>query len=172
MNFVEADLVRENGVVARFGNTALPVPQEAIDAHPGVDAYLGKRVILGVRPSDFESTTEPGVEGLPVIDAVAEVTEALGSEIMVLFRIDAPPVQHADATAAAHDREDQDAGVIGQDKALWTARVSPETRVRHGSRIQLAVDNRKMHFFDPTSGQAIGFSEAAQQMAASSPANR
>ena len=38
---------------------------------------------------------------------------------------------------------------------IW-ARVSKESRVRHGQPLELAVDTRYLQFFDPASGLPIG----------------
>jgi hypothetical protein len=40
-------------------------------------------------------------------------------------------------------------------KSLWTARVSARTHVRAGDQIELTVDTRNLHFFDPDSGLAV-----------------
>ena len=88
----------------------------------------------------------------------AGVTEELGSEIMVIFTIDAPHVEHASLAQAAEAAEDEDeaaAALVGG-KSLWTARVSKESRVRHGAPLELAVDTRYLQFFDPASGLSIG----------------
>ena len=64
----------------------------------------------------------------------AGVTEELGSEINVIFTIDAPHVEHASIAEAAEASEDEDeatAALVGG-KSLWTARVSKESRVKHG----------------------------------------
>jgi multiple sugar transport system ATP-binding protein len=88
----------------------------------------------------------------------AGVTEELGSEIMVIFTIDAPHVEHASLAQAAEASADEDeaaAALVGG-KSLWTARVSKESRVRHGQPLELAVDTRYLQFFDPASGLSIG----------------
>src|SRR5215813_7778807 len=54
MNFVTADLTRDDGPTVTFAGYKLPVPAGLLDAKPGLADYLGKRVILGIRPSDFE----------------------------------------------------------------------------------------------------------------------
>ncbi len=43
-------------------------------------------------------------------------------------------------------------GALAGGKSLWTARVSKESRVRHGAPLELSVDTRYLQFFDPGSG--------------------
>ena len=57
MNFVTADLVRDDGPAVTFAGYKLPVPAEVLDAKPGLADYFGKKVILGIRPSDFEDAS-------------------------------------------------------------------------------------------------------------------
>src|SRR6201981_3555480 len=54
MNFVLADLVRDDGPAAVFAGSRLPVPQAVVESKAGLADYFGKKVILGFRPSDFE----------------------------------------------------------------------------------------------------------------------
>ena len=89
MNFVLADLVRDDGPAATFAGYRLPVPATVFDAKPGLDGYLGRKVIMGIRPSDFEDASlgDASWARLPV---TVGVTEELGTEIHVIFTIDAP----------------------------------------------------------------------------------
>ena len=133
-------------------------------ASPGIEAFFGRDVILGIRPSDFEdsSLTEDSWPRMPV---VTHVIEALGSEIHVIFAIDAPPVEHKDVADLAPEREEEGAAIpLHEGKSLWTARVNARSRVRSGDRIELGVDTRNLHFFDPDSGLAIGVRQAAEPM--------
>ena len=63
----------------------------------------------------------------------AGVTEELGSEIHVLFSIDAPQVQHASITQAAAGDDDDEAIPLAGGKSLWTARVAARSTVKPGS---------------------------------------
>ena len=166
MNFVEADLARDDGVTVAFAGYRLKVPPQVVEAKPGLDGYIGKKVILGIRPSDFEDASLASHDwGNMAI--TAGVTEELGSEINVIFTIDAPHVEHASIAQAAEAAEEEDeatAALIGG-KSLWTARVSKESRVRHGAPLELAVDTRYLQFFDPTSGLSIGHPEATEALA-------
>ena len=161
MNFVTAELVRgDGGAVRRLrGPSSLPVPESTFAEKPGLDQYFGKKIILGIRPSDFEdsSAANGNAGGWTHLQVRAEVTEELGSEINVLFLIDAPPVEHQDTVAAADAGDDEEAALpLVGDKSLWTARVNSRSHVRPGQNIELVVDTHNLHFFDPVSGLAIG----------------
>ncbi|MER5622117.1 MULTISPECIES: ABC transporter ATP-binding protein [unclassified Streptosporangium] len=160
MNFVNAELVRgDGGAAVAFAGFNLPVPNETFTEKRGLDQYFGKKIILGIRPSDFEdSVAANGASGgWTRLQVRAEVTEELGSEINVLFLIDAPPVQHQDTVAAADADGDEEATLpLVGDKSLWTARVNSRSHVRPGQSVELVVDTHNLHFFDPVSGLAIG----------------
>ncbi|GLZ03416.1 ABC transporter ATP-binding protein [Actinomadura sp. NBRC 104412] len=164
MNFVSADLVRgDQGVHVAFAGLTLPVPDDLLEDKPGLDAYFGRKVILGIRPSDFEDAAHAKPDWAP-LHATSSVTEELGSEINVIFTIDAPPVEHKDTADLAEDAAEGEADMaipLVENKALWTARVNSRSQVRPGQPIELAVDTRRLHFFDPASGLAIGHPAAA-----------
>ena len=161
MNFVTADLVRDDGPAVTFAGYKLAVPADVLQAKPGLADYVGKQVILGIRPSDFQDASL-GNTSRGTMRVTAGVTEELGSEIMVIFTIDAPNVEHGSLAQAAETTADEDeasAALVGG-KSLWTARVSKESRVRHGQPLELAVDTRYLQCFDPASGLSIGHSRA------------
>ncbi|MEU8270212.1 sn-glycerol-3-phosphate ABC transporter ATP-binding protein UgpC [Sphaerisporangium sp. NPDC049002] len=163
MNFVNAELVRgDAGAAVSFAGLKLPVPESTFAEKPGLDQYFGKKLILGIRPSDFEdaSAANGSSTGWAHIPTRAEVTEELGSEINVLFLIDAPPVEHKDTVAAQDTGDDEEAAVLPLigDKSLWTARVNARSHVRPGQNVDLVVDTQNLHFFDTDSGLAIGHS--------------
>ncbi|GAB3960594.1 ABC transporter ATP-binding protein [Actinoallomurus acanthiterrae] len=161
MNFVTAELVRDDGAHVVFAGNKLPVPASVLEDRPGLEDYFGKEIILGVRPSDFEDAGHNGSDW-PTIQAHADVTEELGSEINVIFTIDAPPVEHKDTADLAHDADEDDAAIpLADNKALWTARVNARSHVRPGQDIKLSVDTSRLHFFDVGTGLAIGHPEAA-----------
>jgi multiple sugar transport system ATP-binding protein len=166
MNFVTAELVRDGGPAVAFADCKLPVPAAVLQAKPGLAEYFGRKVILGIRPSDFEDASL-GNASRGTMRVVAGVTEELGSEIMVIFTIDAPHVEHASLAQAAEVSADEDeasAALVGG-KSLWTARVSKESRVKHGEPLELAVNTRYLQFFDPGSGLSIGHPQATAGLA-------
>ncbi|WP_067802029.1 ABC transporter ATP-binding protein [Actinomadura formosensis] len=157
MNFVLADLASgDDGAQVRFAGYTLPVPAATLHDKPGLRDHIGRKVILGIRPSDFEDAAHAGPGWAPM-EVRSSVTEELGSEINVIFTIDAPPVEHKDTADLAEDAEDGGdmALPLADNKALWTARVNSRSHVRPGQDVQLAVDTRRLHFFDPSSGLAV-----------------
>jgi multiple sugar transport system ATP-binding protein len=166
MNFVTAELVRDDGAAVTFAGYKLAVPAEVIEAKQGLDDYFGKKVILGIRPSDFEDASLSDRKW-GTMRVTAGVTEELGSEIHVLFTIDAPHVEHASIAQATETSEDEDeaTAVLAGGKSLWTARVSKESRVKHGAPLELAVDTRYLQFFDSGSGLSIGHPKASADLA-------
>ena len=166
MNFVMAGLVRDDGLAVTFGGHRLAVPESVLADKPGLEGYIGREVILGIRPSDFEDAVLADANW-PRMQAGAGVTEELGSEIHVIFTIDAPPVEHASITEAAQGEEGEDeaAVALAGGKSVWTARVAARSSVRPGSPVELAVDTSNLHFFDPVSGLSIGHPQAGDPAA-------
>jgi multiple sugar transport system ATP-binding protein len=166
MNFVNAELVRDDGATVTFAGYKLPVPADVLENKPGIADYFGKQVILGIRPSDFEDAAVTDRQW-GTMRVTAGVTEELGSEINVIFTIDAPHVEHASIAEASEASEDEDeatAALVGG-KSLWTARVSKESRVKNGAPLELSVDTRYLQFFDPASGLSIGHPKATAALA-------
>jgi multiple sugar transport system ATP-binding protein len=162
MNFVTAQLVRDGGPAVTFAGHRLWVPDSLVAARPGLDDYFGREVILGIRPSDFEDASLADAEWarMPV---TAGVTEDLGSEIHVLFSIDAPPVEHSSIAQAVAGDDDDTAIPLAGGKSLWTARVAARSKVRPGQPVELAVDTSNLQFFDPDSGLAIGRGDGTRE---------
>jgi multiple sugar transport system ATP-binding protein len=167
MNFADAQLVRDDGPAVTFANYRLDVPPEEIDANPGLANYFGKQVIVGIRPSDFEDASLGDGQGGERMPVTVGVTEELGSEIHVIFTIDAPPVEHASLAQAAENSDDADeaTAALAGGKSLWTARVSARSRARAGQPLELSVDTHNLQFFDPVSGLAIGHPQATDAAA-------
>ncbi|HEY2802462.1 MAG TPA: sn-glycerol-3-phosphate ABC transporter ATP-binding protein UgpC [Actinomycetota bacterium] len=151
MNLVEASV--EGGRI-RFGDFDLPIGPE----HPS--DLEGTKVILGIRPSDMEDTAVWRNETLPTIDVRADVTENLGSEINVLFAVDAPPVA-SDVIAATIDEPDADSfAFLDEGTTIFCARVDARSAIRPGSDVRLSVDPSRFYFFDRSTGDAIGSGRA------------
>jgi multiple sugar transport system ATP-binding protein len=146
MNLIEAEV--QDGALSFAGFT---VPIERPD---GVGAG---RVIVGIRPQDFQ---EADGSGLPTIEVEPEVVEDLGSSALAIFALDAPPVD-VEAVRAASD-EDETALLIADDnRALFTAELGDTTAARQGKTLRLAVDPARFHYFDPDTGANLRLGRVA-----------
>ena len=113
--------------------------------------FAGTRgeVVLGLRPGSFELAgpwTDPELTRMPV---EAELVEALGDEALVSFRVDAPAVQVEEV------RTDEGRLLADDPGTRFVARVRGRVEVRTGEQLELAVDHRELHLFDPESGDAL-----------------
>jgi multiple sugar transport system ATP-binding protein len=144
MNLYEASLTEDAGTV-RLGSQDIQLPRPARAAHPALAAYAGQKVILGLRPEHLPAAGN-GAAG-PALAGTVDLVEALGSELMVHFTIDARRIR---AEAATGDEEDATA-----ESGEGVARVDPSATVTVGEKITFAVNAAGMQFFDPGSGAAI-----------------
>jgi multiple sugar transport system ATP-binding protein len=147
MNLVGTDLQRANGEwQAVFGDHSLRLGERVLSSRPGLSRFGGKRLILGIRPEDIEDAAF--VEGEP-LRAVVDIREDMGSEVFVHFGIGGKAVLGKDVRAAVGE----DAAEVK--RSTWVARVDRDTKATERDVLDLAVDNQRLHFFDPETGEAI-----------------
>ncbi len=159
MNMVEATLEQSNGdLAAKVGEQSLTLSPETRAARPGLAAFAGRTVVLGIRPEDLEDASlVPDTPPDRRLNATIELTEALGSEIMAHFRIDAKHAVTEDVRELAEDTGDErTAGALAESEtATLVGRFGPRSKAAEGERLEVAVDTRSLHFFDPASGLGI-----------------
>lgn len=114
--------------------------------------------MLGIRPEDLEDAAlVPSSPNEQRLRGTTELTEALGSEIMVHFAIKAKHAMTEDVRELAEDVGDEraiDQAAEG-DSATIVGRFGARSRVRPGEPVEVAVDTRSLHFFDPQTGLGI-----------------
>jgi multiple sugar transport system ATP-binding protein len=159
MNMVEADLIREDGsLFVTFGGSKLRVDDRAASQRPALRAFEGGRLILGIRPENMEDASI-------VSDASSDrrltvhvrLREALGSEILIHFPVDAPPVMTDDTRELVRDTGEL-ADLEGRAEAgasTFVARLDPRSGVAERKGLELYVDTARLHFFDPRTGSGI-----------------
>jgi multiple sugar transport system ATP-binding protein len=119
------------------------------------------RIILGIRPEDFEDTAFADAS-LPAFDVDVAVLEDLGSDAHVIFPLEASKVEAEDVGVT--DEGDAAALLVGE-AALINARVDPATQAKVGGRLRLAVNPARFHFFDPHTGESLLAAGAAAGVA-------
>ncbi len=88
---------------------------------------------------------------------VVELREALGSDVVVHFKVAAPPVVTDEMKELAADVDHERAAELeaAPPETTWIARLAAQTRAQVGQPVEFAVDTRRMHFFDPDTGDGI-----------------
>jgi multiple sugar transport system ATP-binding protein len=154
MNLIGVDLSYSDGrVVAKFGDSTLEVGEQVLVRRPGLAAFEGKRIILGVRPEDLEdeafaTDASPGRR----LSAQVDIREDMGSEVFIHFGVAGKAVRGADVKAAVGEEAIEVAEAKGN---VWVARVDRDTNAQEGGNMELVVDTSRLHFFDPEDGEAI-----------------
>jgi multiple sugar transport system ATP-binding protein len=120
MNFVEVTV----GDGARVSAPELDLTVSEPSA-PALERYRGRKVVFGMRPEHLVLGELPGRS----FEAVVEVVEQLGSEILLEARLGGT--------------------------RITVARVPAEAPIAAGDRVRLSVPAGRLHFFDPDSEQAI-----------------
>ena len=161
MNMMEATVEEGgDGLVMAIGEQRLTLAPEALELHPALRQYVGRTVVLGVRPENLEDATI--ATEMPTdqrLRGKLMLREALGSEIIAHFEIEAPPVITADTRELAEDvgtAHHFEAHAKNQSTtSKLVGRFNARTQVREGQTIEIAVDTRALHFFDVDTGLGI-----------------
>jgi multiple sugar transport system ATP-binding protein len=159
MNMIEATLGGSDGsIVAEAGSHSISLDDETVASHPALRSFIGQTVILGIRPEHLEDATlAPDTPADRRLKGTVHLRESLGSEVMVHLQIDAKPALTEDVKELAQDTDA--VAVQGLDEtALHTTmvgRFGARSRVREGDEVEVAVDTRTLHFFDPETGLGI-----------------
>jgi multiple sugar transport system ATP-binding protein len=159
MNMLDATIEQSNGDWrARIGKQEVSLGAETLDHRPALRAYAGKQVIIGIRPEDLEDAAlvtdaPPG----RTLQGRLELREALGSEVMAHFAIEAAHAETDEMRELAEDVGGGEGPAIGaqENEAVIVGRFGARSRVAEGEALTAVVDTRALHFFDPATGIGI-----------------
>jgi multiple sugar transport system ATP-binding protein len=157
MNLIRASLVQSPDASrheAVFGSHRLALPGSTFDESPSLVDYVGRDVVLGVRPEDLEDASlvtspDPGA----VIELSVVLCEDLGSEVDVHCA--------GDLIADTVEADEEVTDVAGVEPVPTprvgdvVARVNRRTELKEGDTARIHVDRNELHFFDPETGKAI-----------------
>ena len=159
INLVEAQFEQTNGRYSvAFGEDRLTVDDNLARNRPGLNDYVGRSIILGIRPEDFEDASlEPGVPADRRMKVEVELTEPLGADVLVYFGTTAMSVVPSAASADIGEDASVHLGGNGNGpgRMRMCARVSPRTRIAIGHAAELTVDTTRLYFFDSQTRAAI-----------------
>jgi multiple sugar transport system ATP-binding protein len=128
-----------------LGSQEIDLPEAVAVKRPALLTYAGKDVVVGMRPEHLHAES-PDRAGPKLVGDV-DLVEALGSELVVHFTIDANRI----LAEGAVDKDEAAAVRTGE----GVARVEAKTPVKPGDKMTFAVDIEDMQFFDVNTGRAI-----------------
>ena len=158
INLVEAQLEQANGHYSvAFGEHRLTVDDNVARNRSGLKDYVGRSIILGIRPEDFEDASlESGAPADRQLKVEVDLTEPLGADVLLYFGTSATGVVPSAASADAGEEAPVHLGNgNGAGRTRMCARVSPRTRIAIGRAAALAVDTSRLYFFDPQTREAV-----------------
>jgi multiple sugar transport system ATP-binding protein len=150
MNLLEGGLTAGLDAVT-LGSQTIGLPSEIIGGRPGLKKYAGRALVVGIRPEDLSAPTAS--HSGAVLYGDVHLVEALGAEILVHFRLDAPIVSLEDTSLS----EEGDQILVSDQTALseCVARIEPRHSVKAGDRFAFNLSVDRLEFFDLETGLAI-----------------
>jgi multiple sugar transport system ATP-binding protein len=144
MNLYDA-ILGEGARSVKIGSQEVDLPESVLLARPALRAYAGKKLVVGLRPEHLPAESDDSTG--PKLLGEVELVEALGSEQVVHFTIDANRV----LAEGAVDKDEAAAVRHGE----GVARVGAKVPVKPGDKVTFAVSIEDMKFFDEATGAAI-----------------
>jgi multiple sugar transport system ATP-binding protein len=153
MNMLEGTVARRNGGFAlTLGSQTLGLGE----AGKALTGYEGRPLVVGIRPEHLEEASL--VRDAPAdrrLRGKVELREALGSELIVHFSIDAPPAQTQEMSEIVRDAGGDPEGGLKSPGSVLVGRFGARAGVKEGEPVEVVVDTGSMHFFDPDTGLGI-----------------
>ncbi len=149
-----ADQVRE---AFKSGELSL---DQASEISKALESHADRRIVVGMRPEDIEDAAlAPDSPKDRRMVVTVELREAMGAEVYAHFQVDAAPVVTEETKEIAADAGEEALGLLeaqaGENKTVFVARLGARTEAVVGRRIEVAIDTRNLHFFDPETGEGI-----------------
>ncbi len=129
MNFLDTKAVEKGGdIYLEFADYSIKLPAAKASALRD-NGYVGKEVVLGIRPEDLHDE-QAFIQNSKdtIIECTVDVTEMLGAETYLYMKVDGQSI---------------------------TGRVDPRSTATAGDKIQVAIDANRIHIFDKETEQAI-----------------
>ncbi len=129
MNFIDATVDQKGDQFAlKFGKYDIVIPKDK-DKDNVLKDYVGKEVVLGIRPENVHDEPEflsKATDG--IVEADVEVTELMGAETYLYLNCEGNAI---------------------------TARVEPTSTAKTGDKIKIAFELDKLHLFDKQTEKTI-----------------
>jgi multiple sugar transport system ATP-binding protein len=162
MNLLEARLERTDGSLgAVVGGRRIGLDDELLAARPALKSFEGRDVIVGIRPEELEDAElVPDAPQDRRLEGRLGLREALGSEIVAHVVMEGRQAVTEDVRELAADLGEEPAGTgrtlaTEENEVTVVARFGSRSEAREGTPVEVVVDTRSLHFFDPQTSLGI-----------------
>jgi multiple sugar transport system ATP-binding protein len=163
MNFVEGMLESaDRSLTVSFGSERLAIDEREIARHGRLAQLVGKRVIVGMRPEHLEDASiSSGAPADRRLRGVVRLKEALGSETIVHFQVEAAPAlvpelrelaEDVDEASFMLDESEQHRAIR---RTAFVGRFSSAARIEEDAPAEIVVAPGALSFFDAETSDAI-----------------
>jgi ABC-type sugar transport system ATPase subunit len=167
MNLLQGELSgTDDDLRLEIAGQELRVGAGVLEQRPALRDHIGRSVVVGIRPEDMEDAELSQTTDGNRFTSTAELVEAMGSDVLVHFGVEASAVVTEDTKELARDAGTDVLGTLETPHTTVVARFSPRTRVKVGDTIDVHVDTTRLHFFDMETSQSIWGSASAEEPAA------
>jgi multiple sugar transport system ATP-binding protein len=166
MNLLQGELSgTEDDLRLEIAGQELRVGAGVLEQRPALRDYIGRSVVVGIRPEDMEDAELGETTDGDRFTSTAELVEAMGSDVLVHFGLEASTVVTEDTKELARDAGTDVLGTLETPHTIVVARFSPRTRVKVGDTVDVHVDTTRLHFFDLETSRSIWGSAPAEEPA-------
>jgi multiple sugar transport system ATP-binding protein len=166
MNLLKGELSgTDDDLRLEIAGQELRVGAGVLEQRPALRDHIGRSVVVGIRPEDMEDAELSQTTDGNRFTSTAELVEAMGSDVLVHFGVEASAVVTEDTKELARDAGTDVLGTLETPHTTVVARFSPRTRVKVGDTIDVHVDTTRLHFFDMETSQSIWGSASAEEPA-------
>jgi ABC-type sugar transport system ATPase subunit len=166
MNLLQGELSgTEDDLRLEIAGQELRVGDGVLEQRPALRDYIGRSLVVGIRPEDMEDAELSETTDGNRFTSTAELVEAMGSDVLVHFGVEASTVVTEDTKELARDAGTDVLGTLETPHTTVVARFSPRTRVKVGDTVDVHVDTTRLHFFDLETSQSVWGSASAEEPA-------
>jgi multiple sugar transport system ATP-binding protein len=161
MNFAMTKLERHNDkLVFKLGDQTVGISKTMLERKPGLQAYIDKDVVVGIRPQDFEDASlVSDASEEERIKVNVELVEPIGTQTLLHFDTKAPVAVTEETKELAadvgveSDQSFEEAAKEGRNE--FVAEINPQSKIKEDQTAELRIDTARLHFFDPETNRGI-----------------
>jgi multiple sugar transport system ATP-binding protein len=155
MNLAQAKIEQaKDGLSVEVGDAVIPIPAK-LAASSVLGDWVGKTVIVGIRPEDIYGATRKTSDLQATIPVKIDRVEALGASVLGYFSVNAAGPRAESVSAVPAEEVLTEAPLTGFSGTAFCATFEPREMLKMGDETEVVLDLDRLHFFDPDTDAAL-----------------